>query len=52
MGIGDLSQCEKLSKCKVANEHRRVLAVRRFFINFNQKNICQTILHQKKKQSN
>lgn len=32
MGIGDLSQCEKLSKCKVANEHRRVLAVRRFLI--------------------
>lgn len=28
MGIGGLSQCEKLSKCKVANEHRRMLCLR------------------------
>ena len=27
MSIGGFSQCEKLSKCKVANEHRRVLGV-------------------------
>ena len=27
MSIGGFSQCEKLSECEVANEHRRVLWV-------------------------
>lgn len=34
MSIGGVSQCEKLSKCKVANEHRRVLCVDLLIINF------------------
>ena len=43
MSIGGFSQCEKLSECEVANEHRRVLAVRCFLGFSKQLLISKTI---------